>query len=283
MLDYRLKTFITLCETMNYRITAERLNMTQPAVTQHIHFLEQELNCKLFNYQAKKLEKTKEADILLQYARSAQYNELELKERILLKGINNLRIGATKTIGEYIIKDKIINMAVDKSLVITFIIDNTKMLLHQLDSNKLDFLLVEGFFDKTKYNYSLFRQEDFIGICSPNHRFANKEISIEEIFSETIIVREEGSGTRAILEQFLAEHNFLLQSFKKVVCISDFEIIKCLVKNDDGISFVYNSVLNSDGNISFFKIKDNEIIRELNYVYLKNTDVAWMIKVLESY
>ena len=40
MLDYRIETFLTLCETMNYRITAERLNITQPAVTQHIHYLE---------------------------------------------------------------------------------------------------------------------------------------------------------------------------------------------------------------------------------------------------
>lgn len=42
MIDYRIKTFLVLCDTMNYRKTAEILNMTQPAVTQHIHFLENE-------------------------------------------------------------------------------------------------------------------------------------------------------------------------------------------------------------------------------------------------
>ena len=40
MIDYRVKTFLTLCNFMNYRKTAQVLNMTQPAVTQHIHFLE---------------------------------------------------------------------------------------------------------------------------------------------------------------------------------------------------------------------------------------------------
>ena len=40
MLDHRLYTFLTLCETGNYTKTAEKLNMTQPAVTQHIQFLE---------------------------------------------------------------------------------------------------------------------------------------------------------------------------------------------------------------------------------------------------
>ena len=42
MIDYRIKTFLVLCDTMNYRKTAELLNMTQPAVTQHIHLLENE-------------------------------------------------------------------------------------------------------------------------------------------------------------------------------------------------------------------------------------------------
>ena len=40
MLDYRIETFLTLYEEMNYRRTAERLQMTQPGVTQHIHYIE---------------------------------------------------------------------------------------------------------------------------------------------------------------------------------------------------------------------------------------------------
>ena len=48
MIDTRIETFLTLCRVMNYRKTAELLNMTQPAVTQHIHFLEEQYGCKLF-------------------------------------------------------------------------------------------------------------------------------------------------------------------------------------------------------------------------------------------
>lgn len=50
MIDYRVKTFLALCDFMNYRKTAQILNMTQPAVTQHIHFLENQYGCKLFDY-----------------------------------------------------------------------------------------------------------------------------------------------------------------------------------------------------------------------------------------
>ena len=50
MLDYRIYTFLTLYDEMNYRRTAEKLNMTQPGVTQHIHYLEKHYGAKLFEY-----------------------------------------------------------------------------------------------------------------------------------------------------------------------------------------------------------------------------------------
>ena len=51
MLDYRIYTFLTLCEKMNYTKTAEVLHITQPAVTQHIRWLEDQYRCRLFSYQ----------------------------------------------------------------------------------------------------------------------------------------------------------------------------------------------------------------------------------------
>ena len=75
MLDYRIKTFLTLYDEMNYRKTAVRLNMTQPGVTQHIHFIENHYGVKLFSYNGKTLEKTKNADILKRYVESVMAEE----------------------------------------------------------------------------------------------------------------------------------------------------------------------------------------------------------------
>lgn len=97
MLDYRMITFLKLCEKMNYRLTAEELHMTQPAVTQHIHYLEEEYNCKLFNYDKKKLEKTESCLILEEYAKSAYYNHIKIKEIINSEKKIKIRMGVTKT------------------------------------------------------------------------------------------------------------------------------------------------------------------------------------------
>ncbi|HCW04632.1 MAG TPA: hypothetical protein DGK91_08950 [Clostridium sp.] len=64
MLDYRLKTFLTLCETCNYTMTAQKLNMTQPAVSQHIQFLENHYQVPLISGKGKNFSLTKEGKAL---------------------------------------------------------------------------------------------------------------------------------------------------------------------------------------------------------------------------
>ena len=59
MQDFRVKTFLTVCRTLNYTRAAEELMLTQPAVSQHISYLEKEYGAKLFTYRHKKLELTR--------------------------------------------------------------------------------------------------------------------------------------------------------------------------------------------------------------------------------
>ena len=281
MLDYRILTFLKLCETMNYRITAEELNMTQPAVTQHIHYLEEEYKCKLFIYNRKKLEKTNQAILLEEYARSAYYNEIYLKRKIKSENKIKINIGATKTIGEFVIGEKIKKLVKNEKYDISLTIDNTENLIKLMELNKLDFILVEGIFNKDKYGYRLYKKDEFIGICSKNHKFNGKSIKFEELFEEDIIIREEGSGTRRIFEQFLSENSFSLEFFKKKITINNFNLIKELVSANCGISFVYNSVVNKNDYIGKFYFK-NKIEREFNYLYLKNTAAKELVDFFDK-
>ncbi|WP_177160340.1 LysR family transcriptional regulator [uncultured Fusobacterium sp.] len=281
MLDYRILTFLKLCETMNYRITAEELNMTQPAVTQHIHYLEEEYKCKLFIYNRKKLEKTNQAILLEEYARSAYYNEIYLKRKIKSENKIKINIGATKTIGEFVIGEKIKKLVKNEKYDISLTIDNTEKLIKLMELNKLDFILVEGIFNKDKYGYRLYKKDEFIGICSKNHKFNGKSIKFEELFKEDIIIREEGSGTRGIFEQFLSENSFSLEFFKKKITINNFSLIKELVSANCGISFVYNSVVNKNDDIGKFYFK-NKIEREFNYLYLKNTAAKELVDFFDK-
>ncbi|MDC7237955.1 MAG: LysR family transcriptional regulator [Sphaerochaetaceae bacterium] len=280
MLDYKIRTFMTLCKTMNYRVTAEMLNMSQPSVTQHIQLLEQYYDTKLFVYDKKKLYKTPSASLLEKHLATIINNEKYLEQELSKSKVKSIRIGATKTIGNYVINDKIIKL-IKNNYVITFVIDNTKSLLQKLNDNELDLLIIEGVFNKNSYDYRLFRKEPFLGVCSKDHPFSKRCVSFEDIFEENLIIREKGSGTRLIFEQELIRNNYSLDSFKKVHCISNFELIKQLINNNLGITFAYQSIIQNSG-LDTFDIENNKIVREFNYVCLKHTKIDELISTFEN-
>ena len=185
MLDYRVDTFLTLCEQMNYRKTAEMLHISQPAVTQQIHYLENQYGQKLFVYENRRLVKTEAAAILEQYARAAKLQQQDLLQKLESSPIHTLRIGATKTIGDYYLKEDIRRYLQSPDNALTLIVDNTEHLLRLLEENELDFSVVEGFFDKTRFDSILLRREPFVGICRKDHPFAGREVTMEELLQQT--------------------------------------------------------------------------------------------------
>ena len=279
MLDYRIDTFLTLCECMNYRKTAEILHISQPAVTQQIHYLENQYGQKLFVYENRRLVKTEAAAILEQYARAAKLQQQDLLQKLESSPIHTLRIGATKTIGDYYLKEDIRRYLQSPDNALTLIVDNTEHLLRLLEENELDFSVVEGFFDKTRFDSILLRREPFVGICRKDHPFAGREVTMEELLQQTIIHREAGSGTRAILEQELRGYNESLQRFQRHICISSFNIILDLVKQGFGVSFVYNILADSDPGLAKFSIRGESVVREFNVVYLKYADMGEKIRL----
>ena len=279
MLDYRIDTFLTLCEYMNYRKTADILHISQPAVTQQIHFLENQYGQKLFAYENRRLVKTEAAVVLEKYARAAKLQERDLRQKLESSPIQVLRVGATKTIGDYYLKGDIRRYLQSPENALTLIVDNTERLLHLLEENELDFAVVEGFFDKASFDNILLRREPFVGICRKDHPFAGREVTMEELLKETIIHREDGSGTRAILEQELSGYNESLQRFRRHICISSFNIILDLVKQGFGVSFVYNILADSDPELAKFSIRGESVVREFNVVYLKYADMGEKIKL----
>lgn len=273
MLDHRTETFMTVCEVMNYREAAQRLHITQPAVTQHIQYLEKEYGCRLFSYENRHLTKTPEAVLLEDHIRAIRQRETFLREKLKNSGIRELKVGATKTIGDYVILDHIHRFLAQPDTALTLIVDNTEHLLSLLEQNRLDFAIVEGYFDKKRFDSQLYRKEPFVGICRKGHPFADREVSIEELLSETIIHREEGSGTRAILDEKLHGYNESLMRFHSHICISSFKVILDLVKAGFGVSFVYDILAKNDPGITSFTLAGEPIIREFNIVYLKYADV----------
>lgn len=283
MLDYRINTFLTLCETMNYRLTAQKLSMTQPSVTQHIQYLEKYYDCKLFEYNGKHLHITEQAEILKKYASSMNYQENQLKQALLPPKGHSLTIGATRTIGEYVIPNQVENFLKEPDNTLSIVIDNTKCILELLEQGEIDFAIIEGFFDKSIYGSKLYRNEPFIGFCSTSHPFAGREVSISDLLTQDLIIREEGSGTRTILEQELSKYNYSIHNFRRTICINNFGLLENLVARKCGITFAYQAAGIDNSSLSTFTVQDWNITREFNYVYLADTDAENLVELFQKY
>ena len=178
MLDYRVITFLALYDEMNYRRTAEKLNMTQPGVTQHIHYLENYYGVKLFEYDGRTLSRTKNAERLKRYFDSIKAEEADIREKFIPTDTVHMTVGATKTIGEFVIVPEIRHFLQEPNHTLDLIVDNTEVLLHKLEKAEIDFAVVEGVFDKSKYGYHLYKKEAFVGVCAKSHHFANETVTL---------------------------------------------------------------------------------------------------------
>ena len=273
MLDYRVLTFLTLYDEMNYRRTAEKLSMTQPGVTQHIHYLEDYYGVKLFEYDGRILSRTKQAEQLKRHFESVRAEEISLNEDFVQTNNLHLRVGATNTIGEFVIVPEIRRFLLKGNHSLGLIVDNTEKLLTMLSQGELDFAVIEGVFDKERYPHHLFKKERFVGICGKGHPFAGKTVSLEEVFREGLIVRERGSGTRRLLEQAISDRGYSLDSFQSCSSISKFSVICELVAKNGAITFAYEPIANSRNDLETFTVEDMQIQGEFNFVY-SNAQVA---------
>lgn len=275
MLDQRLETFLTLCKIKSYTKTAEFLHITQPAVSQHIKYLEEYCGAKLFNYADKTLSLTQKGETLYTFALTLRADTLHLRQ--LLRQDESfkktLSFGATLSIGEYICPKIISKLFVQyPNINSNLTVANTDELLVKLKTAEIDFALIEGYFDKSTYSSALFSLEEFVAVCKPG-TFENREYTLQELECARFIIRENGSGSRDILRQILQEHNLSINSFD--VCeIGNISVIKHLVKLGHGITFIYKAAVREElesGSLTQIKIKNLQIKREFNLVYLKNS------------
>lgn len=281
MIDFRLKTFIDLCETKSYTKTAKRLCITQPAVSQHIKYIESKYNIKLFDYIGKNLTLTKLGKDFLNNILKLKTMSLSIENDLKnSKCISkSLSFGATRSIGEFVMPNIIKNYLKDcPNANLSMVVDNTKTLLDMLKKGVLEFCFIEGHFNKADYETHLFSYEDFIFIASPKNHLAKKSnLSIEDLFGENLILREQGSGSRDIFELWLYEQNYSNKNFNSLLQVGNINLIKDLVKNNFGISIIYKVAVMDElekNELIMLDINSMKLSHEFNFIYLKDSIFA---------
>lgn len=279
MLDFRMDTLVMVCKYMNFTKAAEKLNITQPAVSQHIRYLEENYCIKIFQYEGKRMSLTKEGEILLNAITTIKHDDVFLREKLneLKKEQHRLIFGTTLTIGEFVIPGHLaayLKKYPDTS--VQMVVSNTYRLLEKINSGEIDFALIEGYFTKSEYDYLIYSREKYIGVCGPEFKFSNKE-TIEDLLPERLIIREPGSGTREILERLLGEKNLVVNDFKNLVEVSNMNAIKALVESNCGITFLYEVAAREEikaGRLKEIKLREFDVTHDFTFVWRKGSIFA---------
>lgn len=272
MLDFRVKTFLTVCETMNFTRAADALNVTQPAVSQHIRYMEGYYGVKLFSSRGKRIELTEAGELLKNTMLTMQHDVIFLKRRMgELPTRRSLHFGVTLTVGEYIIPEAVRRyLCAHPDTAVKMVVANTQELLRKLDGGEIDFALVEGHFAKSEYDHLVYATEPYVAVCGAGYPFRTPPKTVEDLAGERIIVREPGSGSRDILERYLEERSLKLSDFGNLTEIGSIDAIKELVKERCGITFLYEAAARrelKEGTLQKIPLKDFHVLHDLTFIW----------------
>ncbi len=273
MVDIKMITFLKVVELRNYTKAADELNITQPAVTQHIRKLEENYDCKLIEIIGKSVKLTPQGKLLYNYANFQLANEMLLINQ-LKKVETPMKIGATLSIADYYLPPFLSSYLENYDELVSVTVKNTRLIIEMLLKNELYCAFIEGIFDKSLFYYDEFCTTKFVPVARKNHPLEGIKASIKDIHQYPLILREEGSGTRKIYENYLYQNNDTIHSAIKVQEISSFGIIKKVLKNSNSISFMYEEVAKREverDELCYLSIKNFSIIRPLYFVYPKNS------------
>lgn len=269
MIDLKIKTLLTVAEEKNFTKAANKLNLTQPAVSHQIKELEDELQEQLFIRKKGDIIPTPIGDIVLNYARKFVAMHNKMLDDIKHNHKINIKLGITHTaesnkiteiIGSYLINNP--------GLSVTVITDTTNNLYKMVENYELDLAIVDNK-KNVKLNYLPLDTDYLVCVVNNNSPLAKKKIvTLKELKKENLILRLDSSYTRKLFESTLESINESINSFKIILELDNIETIKDLVRKDMGVSILAKNTCIDEVNrkkLTILPIENLSIVRK-NYI-----------------
>ncbi len=277
-MDFRqLETFIEVANLKSFSRAAEKLYITQPTVTNHIQNLEKELGTLLINRSGKNISLTEAGSLLYEYAiniintcEMAKFDLASYKGRIQ----GHINIYSSSVPRKHILPNIMVSF-LKKYPDVTFTISDSdsKNVINSIINGDTDFGIVGAKYPNNNLDY-IELMEDRLLIITPNNSQFSKSnysyLTLKEIINQKILLREEGSGTRSLLEYKLGELNMKIDDFKIIAYVEDTETIKQLVHLGAGISFISEKAVIDDIKLDKYKVfylDEVDLNRRFYFVY----------------
>ena len=272
----KLKIFFETAKCLNMTKVAKSMYISQPSISQAIAELESDLDVKLFDRIGKRLYLTHEGEVYFEYSRRI----LNLYEEAN-STIRSSKEGQKGKIGIYILPELIKEFnELHKNIEISLIIENTQLIEELIMENKVDIALVEGYVKSDELEVFDIGKDELIFIANPNNPiFSKDKITLKDLEDEKFIMREPGSGTREIIENYLINKGC---NYNVYMELGNTEAIVRVVETGLGIACVSCKAIDeriNEGLIKEIKIDDIKVSRDLYLIYHKDKFISKNLEI----
>lgn len=242
-MDFRLKVFHSVACNLSFTKASRELFISQPAISKHIHELEVRYKTPLFERIGSRIRLTRAGELLFSHTTQilSAYRQLDFEMNLLTDHFSGeLRMGASTTIAQYVLPpvlSSFINTFPD--IRVSLLNGNSRDIERALQEGKITLGLVEGLAHQNVLHYTPFMKDELVVVAHTGSSLAAyDEITFEQLCTLPLVLRENGSGTLAVLESTLAERQVKLSHLNVLIQLGSTESIKLFLENADALGII---------------------------------------------
>ncbi|MEJ2630375.1 MAG: LysR substrate-binding domain-containing protein [Acidihalobacter sp.] len=251
MADRRLQVFYTVAKLLSFTKAADALHMTQPAVTFQIRQLEDHFNTRLFDRTHNRVSLTEAGQVAYQFSERIfeLYAEMENAVKELTGDVSGaLTVGASTTIAEYMLPSLLGTFkAKHPDVNLRLKVSNTEGIVSMVENNVIDLGVVEAPVANKNLLVEVCQEDELVLVVPADHPLAQREaVSATELVGYPFICREEGSGTREVVTEYLNAQGIDRTDLNECLELGSSESIKGAVEAGMGVSILSLATLGKE-------------------------------------
>ncbi|HWJ31637.1 MAG TPA: selenium metabolism-associated LysR family transcriptional regulator [Gaiellaceae bacterium] len=267
----QLAAFCAVVERKSFSQAAERLGVTQPAVSLQIRSLEQRLGRRLLDRSGRRVEPTEaglrlyaSAQRLLQ-AEEQMLEELESDEEGAVTG--TLELGASTGPGGSVVPVLLCEFQERHPDVrVRLTVSDTQTVVARVADRELELGVVGAGRRHRGVTFEPFFRDEVVLAVPPTHRFAGKTVTLDELRIEPLVVMQEGAGVRQVIEDELRNAGSRLRDLDVRLELGLQESVRSAVLAGHGVTFISRLAVDADiatGRLATARVRGLEPVREI--------------------
>lgn len=288
--NFRMRVFRSVAQHLNFSRAAEELLLSQPAVTQQVKALEDELGVPLFDRGGGHIQLTPGGKALLPFAEKLK--DLSTEAVAAVAGAygeqaGELALGASQTIGQYLLPKLVAGFLEGHPKVrVTARSGNTDAMIEALLAREIHLALIEGPELRKDLHIEPFMEDHMVLVVPALHEWAGAEIEVSALHDQPLLMREFGSGSRRVVEQALSAAGLKLKDLHIRMELDSTEGLLSAVEAGLGITFVSRWAVRNQftlGTLKLARVRGLKLARRFSLAYPAGPEPAGNLGAFRSF